>query len=316
MKTHLTILLICLCLISSAQVGVGSDLQKGGKIDKDDLVLLQESSTVFFYPDFLKDQVPMIEQAFESAWNFTDVAIAPYDSMEGYFNDWGFSYLTISAHQVFVTAQTGTYEHTHIFLQLWLYKPHKKKKIKEVPIARVELHTTYETYEQTGKLIKKKQDELQDYLYREAKLFNLTPGLLKCYLATINQRLHQEEFKYLYKDISTNDLAKLRRDTLYIPEYVLTKFNALTGDESQRHDIDELMEPYPYKYKFLPTGQLDKLILSEDRPIHTLVYVKSSGTKYVTIYNSDLSYPIYHNYVPASYNLKSKDFKRIAKEIR
>jgi len=111
-------------------------------------------------------------------------------------------------------------------------------------------------------------------------------------------------------------MSKLRRDTLYFPEYATHKMDVLAGDESQLHDLDKLMEHYPYKYKIVSSEQMDDLILNSEKPVHVLVHVRGLGMKWVAIFNSQIPDPIYHNFVPVGYNLKPKDFKRISKEIR
>lgn len=106
-------------------------------------------------------------------------------------------------------------------------------------------------------------------------------------------------------------MSKLSHDTLFVPDYVLVKFNMFNGDESQRHAVDELFKDYPYPYEILHPDLLSERIAA-GQVRYVFDYVKSSSDNYIRIYELSKG-KIYQEYKSISYNLSSKDLKKIVK---
>lgn len=128
--------------------------------------------------------------------------------------------------------------------------------------------------------------------------------------------LEKGQEKSLYSSLGNDsELKKLQNQTLFIPDYVFTKFNAFTGDESKKFDEKELLEDYKLKYEVISSKTLNEKILKNDQPFFYLQYIKSSTDKYVSVINSQTGEVIYSSYTPMSYNLKSGDLKELSKKI-
>jgi hypothetical protein len=117
------------------------------------------------------------------------------------------------------------------------------------------------------------------------------------------------------KIYNEQELNKLKTSTLYVPDYVLVKFNMFTGDESKQHKEEDLFEDYKLKYQVLSTKKLNDNILSDPAGFYYLLYVKSSTDKFVSVVNSKTGEIIYSEYTGVKYNLKPGDLKDLYQKI-
>jgi len=308
--------------IQYAQVGVGPIEMvklKSGKFSKKDLTQLKSTKTVFVYRD--SDDVEVLKKAIQEVWDFTEISFVPFSELKNIdpYTSSVFSIAGVNTNTSFVKESTGAtslnYDNTHIYLNLWMMQenPKKKKSIKK-SYCRIELHPTYTDYSMvTGS---RSKDALT-YIYEEGTLKNWKVGFLKNYLKQVNDHLTKEEERWLFKSDKKNPkLRKIKNKTLYIPDYALVKFNKFTGDESQRLDPKKLLKNYPHKTKIISADELNEMILDPTKNINYMVYVKSSTDKYIYIFNSKTGDILYSKYKGTSYNLKTKDFKDLAKAIK
>ena len=276
---------------AQAQIGVGSKemvKMKPGKFKKEDLKLLKSSKTIFLYDK--DDDVEKLKKAIKPVWKITPISFVSYKD----FNNLNLENTSVFSSKGFTTnvynSGALSRSHSHGYLNLWLNVKNKKGKIKRKSFCRVELHDSNENWE---------------------------PGFIRAYLANVNDLLEKESERWLYLSESKPELNELKNNTLYIPDYVLTKFNAFTGDTSKKHNVEDIMKSYPYDYKIIKTTELsDKILVSDRNPIYFLVYVKSSTDKYVSIYNSKTGKLVYSDYKGIQYNLNKSDFKKLAKAIK
>jgi len=157
--------------------------------------------------------------------------------------------------------------------------------------------------------MKTKKEEVFEKLYMEGVFKNWSPGMIQLYVQDVQQQLRNSKRAYLFESIKNEEaLGRLKRDTLYVPEHILTKFNPMNGNETIR-DEQVLFDKYTFPYKIVPTEELSQKIV--DKKInYVLDYVKSSADNYVRVYNVQQG-RIYQLYKSRSYNIKSKDIMKI-----
>ena len=296
----------------------------------EELAKIQNGTTYIAMKDPDAEKSKPYKEVFEKYWTYSDIQFIKYEEVEDLLAP-GAAFFTIGGYETNVQfvrlyesglRQNGIdYTVTHIYLELWTCndayfdKTKKKKKRQSEPdlktqVARVELFTDFPTLMKPDNLYQTDYDA-------DGHIRNWGPGILKNYLQNLMGLLEKGEEKWLYAKVNNDRaLRQLNRKTLYVPDYVLTKFNKFTGDESQKHEEDDLFKKIDLKYKIIPTGELNEKILKEEEPFYYLIYIKSSTDKYVSIINSQTGEMIYSVYSPASYNIKQKDFKSLVKEIQ
>ena len=219
--------------------------------------------------------------------------------------------------------QSSSYSNSHLYTELWFCDPkvlekwkNRKKKKDELPdnvkrvIGRVELYTDYPT-------LAKPENIYQSDYDGDGHIRNWGPGYLKNDLQLLMTLLEKGEDRSLFKgNQDAKQLKNLRKDTLYIPDYVLIKFNKFNGDESKRHEEKELLGEYKLPYVLISNEALNEKIINSPQPFYYLEYVKSSTDKYVSVVNSQTGELMYSTYAPVSYNLKDKDLGKLADAIK
>jgi hypothetical protein len=263
--------------------------------------------------------------AIKQAWTISKIEFIKYADVEQHLSPEN-SFLIISGVEKNTTMMhTGanglptrgvSYTNVHIYLQLWVceekYFTRKKKKelssSDQVEIARIELYPDFKTMSNPDNIYNSDYDG-------GGHIRNWGPGILKNYIQHLMVLLNDGKEKGLFKGLSTDELNKLKKETLFIPDYVLIKENKFTGDESGKYEEKEMCEDYKYKYKMLSAKELSDKIMKETTPFYYLIYVKSSTDKFVNVINSQTGEVIYADYVPVSYNFKSGDLKSLYKKI-
>lgn len=189
----------------------------------------------------------------------------------------------------------------HYFMELWTvnekYFKKAKKKLSEsdkVSIARIEW--------------------FQDH---HGNIINWGPGMVKNYVQLLMTLLDAGKERSLASEEPTaGGLRRLLYDKLYVPEYVLTRMNPMTGADAKKHDPEKLFKHFDLDYEILPTAELNRRILTDSDGFPYLVYVRSSTFKFISVFNSATGELLYEKNRPMSYNIKSADFKALKKEIR
>lgn len=205
------------------------------------------------------------------------------------------------------------YSTTHIYLELWTcednyFQSTKKKDFADknkVQVARIELFTDFMALSDPDLLFQSDYDG-------NGHIRNWGPGILKNQLQALIGFLNKNEPRKLFPAINNpTEIAKLKKEVLYVPDYVLIKFNKFTGNEAEKHTEKDVFEDYKFKYKLLSTAELNQKIVTDKTPFYYLIYIKSSTDKYITVFNSVTGEIIYSKYSPMSYNIKSGDLKNI-----
>lgn len=288
---------------------------------------LKKSVTYVAMKDTASEVVQPYKEIFRKYWTISKVEFILYNDILKYVSD-DASFFTIGGYTTTSTfmrmsAQGGqrpglSYENTHLYYELWVCDPkvlekwkNRKKKKDELPdsvkkiIGRIELYTDFET-------LAKPENIYQSDYDGGGHIYNWGPGYLKNDIQLLMTLLEKEEKRWLFKsETDERQIKKLKKETLYVPDYVLIKFNKFNGDESKRHDEKDLLSDYKLPYKLISNAELNRKIIEETEPFYYLVYIKSSTDKYVSVYNSQTGELVYTTYTGISYNLKDKDFGKL-----
>lgn len=316
LKHLILVLLIISCSVRSlSQISVTNI----GELDK------IKSGTMYVAMNDPQDSTSLeYIEIFRNYWSLSEIQFIKYVEISNYISE-NSSFFTMGGYETNSQFQTlyanGSSKYgidmtnTHLYLELWTCNRSyfDKENLKErnfsdrdkIQVARIEFFTDFETLSSPENLFDSEYDG-------EGHIRNWSAGLLKNYLQNLNQLLQNSTERGLFDEsINKVELNKLKKTTLYVPNYVLTKFNAFTGDESKQHSEKKLFKHYPNKYQIITMDDLNDIILSEDKSIYYLIYVKSSTDKFITVINSSSGEMIYSKYTPVSYNIKGSDIKAI-----
>ena len=300
-----------------SQIGYGqiaiSNVAEIAKIKKGTLFVAMKD------PNSIKDKEYV--DVFMKNWTFSKIACIKYSEVEKNIAP-NNSFLTIGASATgieTVADNSADYSKTNVFLELWttngkfVYNPTKRKHFDlndKIQIARIELFTDFATLSSPSMLFKMDYDG-------KNHIKNWGKGILSNYIQTLLAFLDKGEARSLTTEIlKKEELTKLNTETVFVPNYVLTKFNKASGDETKKFEEKEIFEDYKLNYKLLATADLNAKILNDSTPFYYLLLVKSGNDKFISVINSVSGEIIYSAFTPQSYNLKSSDLKELQKAIQ
>lgn len=264
---------------------------------------LKATTTVFFYSQQQSSDIELIKQAITDGWKLTPIIFEDLSSYNKYASDPKYSFFIIEGH----TTQTSTSSNTHYYIQLRKFnKPDKKGNVTTSGLCRIELYPNTETLF----MGRGKADQVIGKLYTKGGFYNWSPILLKAQLEAVQSNLEHNVLPNHYNEFKEKDLTNiLSNDTLYVPQRLLMSFNAFTAKENEKDK--NIFDGYRYKYKICTDDELFDIFQTSKRGRLLFEYVKSSTDKFITIYDLKQKKAIYRNYSALSYNLKSKDIKKI-----
>lgn len=309
-KWLIVLILISINTISKAQVSYFANENFSEK-----LAILKTTTTLFTiqYKDYA--ELEKFEQAIKKTWTITPYKIikpeelAAYDKLENY------SFFYFDAFN-----ETGdSTTNVNIVYALKLITPSKIPKQRDETVFA---YTTLFTDAYTNLLVKEEGEKLRkrknkkakilNFLYNNSKFLNWSPGFLSGYLKQINDGLLSNSIRQLdFQFYNKIRLPELKKDTLYVPEYVREIFS------SQKRLVNETtapQKPYSYKLEFVSSAVLDSLILNKDKGIKYLVFTQRSNDKIISIYDSKDNRIIYQMFSFQFPYFEMDDLNRI-KEI-
>ena len=270
-------------------------------------------------PNSIKDKEYVA--VFMKNWTFSKIACIKYSEVEKNIAP-NNSFLTIGATSSGIESvadNSADYSKTNVFLELWttngkfVYNPTKRKHFNlndKIQIARIELFTDFVALSNPSMLYKTDYDG-------KNHIKNWGTGILTNYIQTLIAFLNKSEEQNLTAEIlKKEEIIKLNAETLFIPNYVLTKFSKSSEDENKKFEEKELFNAYKLNYKLLSVEDLNAKILNDKIPFYYLLSVKSGNDKFISVVNSVSGEIIYSTHTPQSYNLKSVDLKELQKTIQ
>jgi hypothetical protein len=263
---------------------------------------LRATTTVFFYSQLQGSEIDSIKQAVSEGWKLTPLIFDDISNSGKYSSDPKYSYFIIQKYISEHRSGSSTYHNTYYFLSLRLFKEVTQKgNITSTGLCRIEL------YPNTQTLFGENNAE---NLYNKGAFYNWSPILLKAQLEVVSDNLERHFIPNHYYEYNDKDLTNiLSTDTLYVPKRLLMSFNALTAAEKEKKET--VFDGYRYKFRICTDEELFDLFQTSKKGRLLFEYVKSSSDKLITIYDLQQKKVIYRTEVDISYNLKSKDIKRI-----
>ena len=254
--------------------------------------------------------------AAEKYWTFSRIKCISYKEVEQNITP-DASFITIGGSMSDSNSASANTE-TRVYLEFWTtngnfkYDPKKRRHFEQedkISLATMELFPDYLTQANPSLLYKSDYDA-------SGHLKNWSDGMFGNMLQMLCTSLSKAQIRQYKEEYNEQNLVNsLSSTTLYLPEYVLTKFSKNSGDESNKQEEKELMKDYPYSYKIVSTDELNNAINNPEISIYYLLLIKSGNNRFITITNSKTGLIIYSNYSAGSSSLKPSDLKSLAKSI-
>jgi hypothetical protein len=205
---------------------------------------------------------------------------------------------------------------TRIYLELWTtngkytYDPKKRRHFNQadkISIATIELFADFYAQNNPSALYKMDYDAAGHFK-------NWGTGILANYLQQLTVLLNKGTDCLAKTEIANKEeLSKMSTATLFIPDYVLTKFNKNSDDESKKYTDKEIFDGFSQSYKVLPLAELNDKIANNPTPFYYLLLIKTPTEKFVTVTNSQTGEIIYMGFTGSAANFKSSDLKELQK---
>lgn len=315
---------VCLGNIkATAQIQVGSATKSAGpgKISSEEMNKFKQSTTYFVLQEGDYEQQDDFQKAIAKVWTVTPFQIIKPEEM-GKLDKNKSSFFFFGG---FVTVRRGqstvTY-HPHLSYDLFMLSKNKKGKTEQNLLGKIMLHLDSRSMSYVLRYAngnnKNFSEKITPFLYQEAAMPNWTPQMLGGYVKVINDGLTTGSLRSMFDEYTDKEGIKALRDqTLYIPDYVNTKFNMFTGAEKETEsDEGDDNSSYAFGNKYLAAKAIEPAAAGQNKAYAYLSYIKSSSDKFVSVFDGATGKLLYTAYTPMSYNFKSKDLKRIAAKVK
>ncbi|WP_298474506.1 hypothetical protein [uncultured Maribacter sp.] len=157
-------------------------------------------------------------------------------------------------------------------------------------------------------------DKINAKYGEEPGFYNYNLGFVKNYFQELNQRLLDSQNLKIEGGIKKEDkIAELKNKTLYAPEWVLMKYNAMAATYGKTRTKEDLFGKYEHTYEVLPNADLNEKILEGD-DFYYLMHTQFNQKKIISVIHSTTGEIIYLT-EDGSYNLKDSDLKDLSKLI-
>lgn len=279
-----------------------------------EIAKIKQGTTYFAMKDPASPAAAAYVAAIKKAWSLSKVECIKYTEVEKNIAP-NNSFVTLGANTTTSNSTLAATE-TRMYLELWTtngkftYDPKKRRHFNQadkIVVATVELFADY--YAQNNPSAMYKME------YNAAGHFkNWGTGVLSNYLQQLCALLEKSNECNAKTEIAnTAELQKMAGSTLFVPDYVLTKFSKNSDDESKKYPEKEIFDGYTLAYKVLSIAELNEKIVNSTAPFYYLLYVKTPSEKFVTVTNAQTGEIIYLGYSAAAANFKSADLKALQK---
>ncbi len=153
------------------------------------------------------------------------------------------------------------------------------------------------------------------YLYTDAQFNNWYPGLLLGLLSQVSTSLKNEQPENFFLKLNPKkQLAQLKNETLYIPEY---SFSCDIGLDQKDQCVDskKLLSKYGFEIKVISAKGLSDKIMSTDKDLYILLYTQSLEFKFINVWNTTTGDLLYKRLQTWEFKLDKYDFKKLTKAI-
>lgn len=279
-----------------------------------EIAKIKQGTTYFAMKDPASPAAAGYVAAIKKAWSLSKVECIKYTEVEKNIAP-NNSFVTLGANMTTSNSTLAATE-TRMYLELWTtngkftYEPKKRRHFNQadkIVVATIELFADYYAQNNPSAMYKMEYDAAGHFK-------NWGTGVLSNYLQQLCALLEKgNECTAKTEIANTAELQKMAGSTLFVPDYVLTKFGKNSDDESKKYPEKEIFEGFTLAYKVLPIAELNEKIVNSTTPFYYLLYIKTPSEKFVTVTNAQTGEIIYLGYTAAAANFKSADLKAIQK---
>ncbi|WP_207495064.1 hypothetical protein [Aridibaculum aurantiacum] len=294
------------CLKSMARASHNS------KVSPDEFNRLKGKTVVFVVPKSEYASLEDYKELLPKAWTLTPMEVIRYSDIDAYADPSKYAFFQINGITTTTTNSRGfSYSNTHYYLALSSSYSTETKKGKEKQhtdvLCRVEL---YPEFAATG--INFSAKDASDKIYENVTMRNFSVPYMMAYVRFVQKNLQNKKNPWVYENYSDDVLRdRIKTDTLYVPENVLFSRSKFTGKEAAKGA--DFFAKYDGRYKIVSNKELTEIVRHRNpkKPLFLFEYVQSSTDKYVGVLEVNSGTVAYRRYTGVTYNLKSKDLKRI-----
>lgn len=277
---------------------------------------IKQGTTYFAMKDPASPTAAAYVEAIKKAYTLTKVECIKYTDVEKNIAP-NNSFVTIGANMTTSNSTLASTE-TRIYLELWTtngkytYDPKKRRHFNQqdkIVVATIELFADFYAQNNPSALYKMDYDAAGHFK-------NWGTGVLSNYIQQLCTLLEKGNECMAKTEIANaNELPKMAASTLFLPDYVMVKYNKNSDDESKKYTDKEIFDGFTLAYKVLPMTELNDKILTNTSPFYYLLLIKTPTEKFVTVTNAQTGEIIYLAYTGSATNFKSNDLKELQKTI-
>ncbi len=315
-KIFSLIIIFCSFYASTAQVNIGksrtpTNLYVVEHNDKK-FNFFESTNTVFIVPDVL--DLTILETHIKSIWTYNEIVFInqeEYDTNKAnYFKD---NLMLIFMENVsYQKVEVGTAKTGATFMNATMYvhaytdiEKNKKGKYKYDSENVAELVFTLSNSAKA----RSKSDIDEPYV------LNLYEGFVKNFMQILNDKLKARESLSVRDDFVSSKIIQLRKQKLYVSDWILRKWNPFTFSVGKERSAEEIFEDYQYEYELVDAQTLSDMIL-EGQDFLYLMHTQSNSEKILSIINAQTGNIVYNAHTNNSFNVKSNDIKALNKAIK
>lgn len=276
-----------------------------------EIAKIKSGTTFFAMKDPASPKAAAYVEAIKKHWTLSKVECIKYSDVEKNIAP-NNCFVTIGAKMTSTNASSVT--ESNFYLEFWttngkfVYDPKKRKHFNQddkILVATIDLFTDFTTQNNPSSLYKMDYDAA-------GHIKNWSANILGNYIQQIVNLLEKTQPREAKTEfLNTNSVPS----TIYIPEYILTKFSKNSDDESKKYDAKEITDGVGLTCKFISTEELNTKI-GEDETIYYLLFIKTNTARYVTVTNSKTGEIIYSAVSGSSSNFKANDLKDFQKAMQ
>lgn len=270
----------------------------------------------------------LYEKAVDMAWTSTPTIVAPFSDLDKYSGE-EYVFFVMEGYRKHVKQESNAlsnqretnpnkkvyfeYDIVHVYLSL--KSNHVNTYSKRGRLIEEGINFTRHPLELDLPSIKlinsSKDEEVIPLLYSSnIALRNFSPANIYLYLKNAEKQIKAKQRSFFYETKASKDLPKIKRGTLYIADYSLK-----LDKKSDVVDlpVEEIFKDYKGKYQVVSLGELNALVLN-DEECNVMEVIMDNTDKFIKVWNNKKGI-LYEKYAPASTRLKSKDIKKMVKEM-
>lgn len=301
------LVLVTMPLLGFSQISISNTAE---------IAKIKTGTTFFAMSNPASPKVATYVEAIKKNWTLNKAECIKYTDVEKNIAP-NNSFVTITANMT--TSINGSNTETHFYLELWTtdgsfkYDPNKRRHFNQenkISIATMELFPDYTTQNNPSTVYKMDYDA-------GGHIKNWSSEIVANYIQQLSSLLSKAEIRQTKTAFYNNtEIKNLASTTLYIPEYLMTKFLKNSNDESRQFDAKEIFEGFNLSYKLVSTEELNDKIQNSQTPIYYLLFIKTLSEKFITVTNSKTGEIIYSSYSGSPSNFKSGDLKDLQKAVQ